>query len=369
MAPRYFISPSDPVPVQVQVIELVSAFSVGAKKVAVARIASGALAVVDEDDLSGSEKSALVEMELAHQVQPLGVSTLWLLSLDYMEQAADAQGANDPVHLFGTLTGPWSTTNPATSAAYAVAGRLTVTRGDVLQGFVDRRVVAGFSAALLPGDTHEATARGDGVVLAIPLLQGVDAASGADRGNDVATLHVLAGVLEALHDDLQTLASSSSSFARGPLPCFHRARAVADLEKLGFVVEGDLAKKGGLFSTERRPVPAELTLDEALGVAREAMKALPGFPDPRARVLQGLGRRPFVTTTTVTPPAMMPTTSPPPQKTFTQQPADWMSDFDTPAAPAPTKKTTATTNSTPKKPVRATPISSAARPDWMKDFE
>ena len=366
------------------------------RRVVVARDLGGDLHVVDEDGPAGLPDALRRDVgrhEIARGQPPrlIDVDDLWLFTIDLLEQPADSPGTNDPVQLFGRLSGPWG---PPSSSPRACDGQLTVTRGDLLRAFAESGgqpfLVDGGAIlhALLPGDRAEDVAAGRGAVLAYPLLP-LDA-GGLDGGNEACVVQVFDGLVRALQDDLRAHAAPSSFSAR-LLPIVDRRAEEARLQAEGFSVEGDVAeRKTGFLSKERRAVAREWSMADVGVVAREALGTLgAGFPDarsaalwlrtlPRAPSIAALPRTasaPLVATTSATTTPMPPTVV---EQPFRRRAPDWMADFASPAG-TPTPRRTPVTPATPRRPSGPTstppsapsppPSEARGRPDWMKDFD
>jgi hypothetical protein len=391
---RYFVSHGDvvslPSPDDHAVARALDAFVLGSvggpRRVVVARDLAGELFLVDEDGVAGlpdSVRSVVARHELARGRPPrfIDASELWLMSVDLLEQAADSPGTNDPVHVYGRLSGPWGST---TSTPHAAHGQLTVTRGDLLRGFfegarqpffVDGGVML---HALVPGGPVDDVGVGRGVVLAWALLPWD--AGGLDGGNEPCALQIFDALVGALQDDLRRHGARNTFTAR-TLPVADRGALEARMVAEGFLIHGDVAeKKTGIFARERRPLPPEWRVDDLEPVAADALAALaPAFPDPRSTALWArVHARAPATFSIPAPPhaAAVPTSSTPRREkpaTIVQQPfrrsePDWMADFaPPPGTPAPRRaRVTPTAPSTSRRPT-ASPGS--ARPEWMKDFE
>jgi hypothetical protein len=377
----------------------IDAFVIGGarspRRVVVARDLAGDLHLVDEDGPAGLPDALRRDVgrhEIARGRPPrfVDVDELWLYSIDLLEQPADSPGTNDPVQLYGRLSGPWGSSS---SPPQACDGQLTITRGDLLRAFAEAGsqpfLVEGgvILHALLPGERVEDVAAGRGVVLAYPLLP-LDA-GGLDGGNEACVVQVFDGLVHALQDDLRNH-QTSSSFAARMLPILDRRALESRLAAEGFTVEGDVAfRKTGFLSKERQPLPREWRVDDLDAVARDALAALPGFPDARSAALwlRTQARAPAIA---LVPPATAPgalKSGPPPSGgspplstkpvTVTEQPfrrraPDWMNDFAAPAGAPPPRRTPvspkSSTSPTPST-TAGRPASPGARPDWMKDFD
>ncbi|WP_244239149.1 hypothetical protein [Corallococcus carmarthensis] len=440
--PRYFVphaaSPVESVPCDAsEVVHVVDAFRLepaylGESEWFVCTDVVGQLQLIP-----GSERARLpasVQAQLAHHEvaagrppRRLAATELFFFSPELVEHPADADGFNDPVYLYGTLTGPW----PG-NAVTRVNGQLTVTRGDILAGFAhgaqdafhyvkdaESRDVPRAYHALLPGDRADQLAQGRGLVLTYPAVPAELQAHHAANGAQVAS--VLYAVLAQLQEDARTHQGPQALIAL-ELPVASRAMAIADLELRGYEVKGDIATprptKGGLvgklagwLQDEAVRVPREAPPQEFLELARRVLPLLPGWPTEtertlRAHVLAGtLSPGTPVTRTTVprapTPPAAIPPRLPtPPVRS-----SDWMQDFigahgkpggakprltnlqpkpaPRPAAPAPQAAKAASDASwqadfgpAPAAPARPAPKQQekapappGKKPDWMSDFD
>ncbi|RKG73039.1 hypothetical protein D7W79_26725, partial [Corallococcus exercitus] len=406
--PRYFVphaaSPVEPVPCDAsEVVHVLDAFRLepaylGESEWFVCTDVVGQLQLIP-----GSERARLpasVQAQLAHHEvasgrppRRLAAAELFFFSLELVEHPADADGFNDPVYLYGTLTGPW----PG-NAVTRVNGQLTVTRGDVLAGFAhgaqdafhyvkdaESRDVPRAYHALLPGDRADQLAQGRGLVLTYPAVPAELQAHHAANGAQVAS--VLHAVLAQLQEDARAHQGPRELMSL-ELPVASRAMAVADLELRGYEVKGDVATprptKGGLvgklagwLQDEAVRVPREAPPPEFLELARRVLPLLPGWPTEtertlRAHVLAGtLSPGTPVTRATVprasTPPAAIPPRLPtPPVRS-----SDWMQDFiDAHGKPGGAKPRLTSLQPKPApRPAPATAASKAAsNASWQADF-
>ncbi|RKG80236.1 hypothetical protein D7W82_29650 [Corallococcus sp. CA049B] len=362
--PRYFVphaaSPVEPVPCDAsEVVHVLDAFRLepaylGEPEWFVCTDVVGQLQLIP-----GSERARLpasVQAQLAHHEvasgkppRRLAATELFFFAPEVVEHPSNTDGFNDPVYLYGTLTGPW----PG-NAVTRVNGQLTVTRGDVLAGFAhgaqdafhyvkdaESRDVPRAYHALLPGDRADQLAQGRGLVLTYPAVPAELQAHHAANGAQVAS--VLHTVLTQLQEDARAN-QGPQAIASLELPVPSRAMAIADLELRGYEVKGDLATprptKGGLvgklagwLQDEAVRVPREAPPPEFLELARRVLPLLPGWPTEtertlRAHVLAGTlspgtpVMRPAVPRAP-TPPASIPPRLPtPPVRS-----SDWMQDF------------------------------------------
>lgn len=319
------------------------------------------------------------ELVRGRPVRRLLAGSFSLLLLERVDQPLNTPGANDPVALSGRLFGPFG----LAGSPRLTEGTLTVTRGDLLSGLVDgarealmTSGVDGHAARclhmLLPGDTVEATAAKDGLVLAYPLPP---AELLTEPTNEAAAAQILADVLAGLQADQQA-AGVTSVFAGRELPVASRADLERELERQGWEIRGESAvrldarlKKGisGLLTSVlgvpdhmTRRLPSEGSLDDFLAIAAEALASMPEWPDARARALRALAAPPAPLRIPSPgdahrPPPTPPRPAAPPQPATPRQalPQDWRADFGTP-----------TPRSTELRPAK-----SKVRPDWMDDFE
>lgn len=441
-SPRYFVphaaSPVEAVPCDAaEVVHAVDAFRLepaylGESEWFVCTDVVGQLQVIP-----GSERAHLpasVQAQLAHHEvasgrppRRLAATELYFFSIELVEHPADAEGFNDPVYLYGTLTGPWPGPN-----AQRMNGQLTVTRGDVLAGFAhgasdafhyvkdaESRDAPRAYHALLPGDRADQLAQGKGLVLAWPAVAAELQAHNVANGTQVAS--VLHAVLAQLQADARAN-QGPPALASLELPVPSRALAIADLELHGYEVKGDLATprptKGGLVGKlsgwihdTSVPVPREAPPPEFLELARRVLPMLPGWPTETERTLRTHVRagtlspsKPSastlspgtteVHTTAPTPPARPPL--PPRMRTRPVGSSEWMKDFldahgkpggaqphitrlqpkpEPRPAPQVAKSswTTDFVKATPTPPAQgqqeASPSPPGKRPDWMRDFE
>ena len=397
-------------------MEIVDQFVVGdtraPRRCAVARDLGGALLLVDESVIQSdvSLRGQLVKNELARQGRPpriLAGRELWLFAMELLEQPGDAVGVNDPIHIYGTLFGPFPTMGD-TTAAHAQDGQLTVTRGDLLRGLLASEGEP-FSLAdshggrvlhaLLPGDTDDVIVDGRGMLLAYPLfpLEGGRSAG----GNEALVCQLICEVVHGLQADLREQ-QQAHPFCQNLLPVLVRDALERELEADGFRIDGDIARRGGLLRRDEvRQLPTKGDLPDFFRAARQALAALApsGFPDARSRTLfarvatraasaQTTGMIPQAPQMS-TPQLSTPLTRTPGQGRVAEQPyrrhdPGWMNDFLD--LPSPT--------STARRPPRLTPVAQPRgsgpltrtdepgtrspssstglpnkKPDWMKDFD
>jgi len=401
--PRYFVphaaSAAEPVPSDASAMtHVVDAFCLEAPHLLeqewiVGIDAVGTVHVVpasQREQLPAATRAQLTHHEVASGRTPRHIATaeLYFFAVELVEHPSDAEGFNDPVYLYGHLSGPWPGDAPM-----RVPGQLTVTRGDVLAGLVHGAVDAFHYAptlesptaprgyhALLPGDRPERLAEGRGLVLAWPAvppeLQMGDAANGP------MVARILHDVLTQLQEDARAH-GGPAPLARMELPVPSRAMAIADLELRGYEVKGDVAilrrNHPGLLTrmaewlrAEKVKVPAEADAPGFIAVARQALTALPGWPSATERALRGLvragGGAPVSRSVPLPTAPVAPRPLPPRAPQKPPRPADWMRDFlDAHAASHPGGAQPKLTRTTPAfTPPPAPP--KPGTPSWMADF-
>ncbi|MCL4294543.1 MAG: hypothetical protein KJ077_02395 [Anaerolineae bacterium] len=338
----------------------------------------------------------------------LEVEEFFLLDVQVLEQPADTPGPNDPVYLYGILYGPYSNIEDAPISA--TKGQLTITRADALAGLVQGaahafRYVNSADPGeppsccfhmMLPGDREEEIRHGQGIVLAYPLLPAELALSAAS--NETVVNQLLYDLLSALKEDLSR-EGIENLLCSMTLPVPSRSNLEYQLEFEGYTIKGDTAIRevsagkgfGGLLASvfgtltqERLDLPPQGNVDDFLKIARDALKALPGWPSPRAIALRervkavSTERRGAIESISLLPSREAGTPRPsstpmrvrlPAMSEAGETPA-WMQDFieahRKPGAPPP--KLTSIVGPRQHKEPHPKP-SSAKKPDWMKDFE
>ncbi|TQF11492.1 hypothetical protein FJV41_33860, partial [Myxococcus llanfairpwllgwyngyllgogerychwyrndrobwllllantysiliogogogochensis] len=315
--PRYFIphAATPPEPVQSDASEIahvVDAFRLDSNHALepewlVGLDALGGVHVVPASERGRLPASALAQLthhEVASGRTPRRIAApeLFFFSVELVEHPADAEGFNDPVYLYGHLSGPWPGTSPQ-----RVPGQLTVTRGDVLAGLTQGAADAFHYAqtmesaaaprgyvALLPGDRPDVIAQGQGLVLAWPSVPPELQMGNASNGPMVARM--LHDVLTQLQEDAGAN-RGPEALARMELPVPSRAMAIAELELRGYEVKGDVAilrrQHPGLLTrmaewlrAEKVKIPLEAATPAFLELARQALAALPGWPTEAERALR-----------------------------------------------------------------------------------
>lgn len=253
----------------------------------------GLLPAARRSELGPEVQAALAAQALLGPARQLRANPLWLLGVTRLERTPDVAGANDPLFLEGTLVGPLP------GEATATAGRLAVTRADLLdaaaRGARDachcgtpgaRGVASRWYHLMLAGEDEPDIREGRGVVLAYPLPAADLELGGA--GNEALVAALLRDVLEALHADAAFAALRGG--AAPQLPVASREPMEEELRARGFTIEGDEAVRrgSGWFGRWRKeyvPLPVEGSVDDFLRLAREALALLGGWHTPRARAL------------------------------------------------------------------------------------
>ncbi len=422
--PRYFAPRSGEPPTELPLFEPEAVLSaLGALRLSttygartewvIARMLSGALVPVPIEDrhlLPPRLQQVLTSHEVAGGATlELDARTLHLFEIELLEQSPDAPGLDDPVYLYGALSGPF----PAQAGAPSCVrrGQLTVTRADLLSGLC-RGVRSAFVlppengatkgaraiSAVLPGDRDVAIQAGEGIIVALPLLPAEVAMQ--DASNELIVTQLLHDVLAMLRDDART-AHPDHPIAQLVVPVPSRAALEARLESDGWSVEGDVATQklvegkglAGLLASvlhpiaaERKTLPPEGSLDELVALAERILPSIPGWPGSRA---QALAARVMVLASsslrgTASSAAVPARPAPPdaasasvPRSTDLRAPRphastpkdDWMKDFVGASAP----RATSSAKNAPRAKPRLSPTTKAASPpsvpDWMNDFD
>lgn len=364
--PRYFVphasTPAEPVrPDASALVMVVDTFRLEARYLGEQEWIVGLDAVGQLIAVPGSERGQLpasAQAQLAHHEVTSGraprriaAAELFFFTVELVEHPAEAEGANDPIYLYGNMMGPW----PGEALA-RVPGQLTVSRGSVLAGLVHGASDAFIYAqdaesktpqrsfhALLPGDRAEVIAEGRGLVLAYPAVP--EEMQTGNACNDRLAADILYEALTQLQEDAREH-GGPELLREMELPVPSRIQAIAELETRGYEVNGDVAilrrprgglvgKLAGLLSAEKVKVPPEAAAAEFIELARRVLTILPGWPSDVERMLRPLirpgnsaparvGFSPNVPapSTPVAQRAIPPRPAPPPAR-----PNDWMNDF------------------------------------------
>lgn len=292
MTPRHFVpdGPSSPTPPAPSTLMALDQIRIGSEEFIVTTDLEGHLRrhPANERRAMGHVVHAnLNANELAGPVREIHSADLWLLALHGLSPRGPVPGLNDPVEVTGTLFGPFPSEAPQMTH-----GRLSTTRGDLLDGLVIgswspfRLSEAGrtVSHLMLAGDSEQETKAGRGLVLAYPIspaMLSLDTAA-----NDAMVLELLYELLSALRTDQQ--AEGVGSLPVLPVP--DREALKATLEARGFTIRGDAATRprrgllGSLFA-EKIVIPPAATAPDLLALARAALAELPGWPVPRVQAL------------------------------------------------------------------------------------
>jgi hypothetical protein len=380
--------------------------------------------------VSAEERSDLpptLQTELSHNevsrnrsLRMLDVQELYLFSFPLMEQPGDTTGPNDPVYLYGTLSGPF----PGTSSegAVAVEGQLTVTCADVLEGFVQgdqysfqyaESPETGGRASrcfhlMLPAGREEEVAEGKAIVLAYPILCGGDA-NVLGPSNEFLVKQLLHNLLGELKEDFEKR-NIAHPLRRFVLPVPSRWALEQQLQSEGYLIDGDKAVEkvgdsakgiGRVLSSlfgEEKTLPPEGSVEDFLRIAHAALAAVPGWPSARARAVKarvapftGTPRSVSVPKPPMPQPAKLPNAPPMPPPTAARparkassEPPAWMHDFieahKSPGSRA--SRVTSAWDSESRRPLQrptsaqptdrgleTAPTKSKKRQEWMKDFD
>ena len=334
----------------------------------------------------------------------LQLCEFYLIGARYLDQPAQAPGPNDPVHLYGTLYGPY--TSVQDREIQAIEGQLTLTRADVLDAIIhgaphafrypspsgEDRNAPRCLHMMLPADREDAIVEGRGIAFGY-LLMPPDLML-SDAANEVLTSQTIYELLSALKHDLRK-ESIQHPLSTATLPVPSRPMLERQLEAEGYRIQGNEAIKqatsssgftgflAAVFGTneKRLTLPPEGRLEDFLRLAHVTLSALAGWPTPRVAALRQRSdvsklspQRPVPKPVSVPvepqPPARpAPAASspvPPPKqpqiwkKTASEKTKpEWMKDFQqTEGDREPAKG--------PEKPAKP---KGPKRPDWMKDFE
>jgi len=350
-----------------------------------------------------------LQSELAYQElisgQPrrtLQLSEFYLIGARYLDQPAQAPGPNDPVHLYGTLYGPYKGVQD--SEIQAIEGQLTLTRADVLDAIIngaphafrypspsgEDRNAPRCLHMMLPADREDAIVEGRGIAFGYLLMPSDLMLS--DAANEVLTSQTIYELLSALKHDLRK-ESIQHPLCTATLPVPSRPMLERQLETEGYKIQGNEAIKqatsssgftgflAAVFGTneKRLTLPPEGRLEDFLRLAHVTLAALAGWPTPRVAALRQRSdasklspQRPVPKPASVPPsvrvepPGPAPAASPdPPQK----QPQIWKKPESKKTKPEWMKDFQQTDSEPAKRPEKPAKPKGPKRPDWMKDFE
>jgi hypothetical protein len=301
--PRYFVAHTDPAPVGALHpvnASVLDAFRSRGREVAVLRDLRGDLHLYDGsfDALPTALRADLRGHELAvGGLRTVAADGIWLLDVSAMEQLPDTPGTNDPIYLQGRLSGPW----PGTPSV--AAGRLAITRADLLAGLVSGEPFAVRTEggrvlhAALPGGRTEEIALGQAYVLAFALVP--FEIQPTDPANDTVVAQLIHDLLGALRADLQA-AKAPHWLVKERLPVPSRAALEAALVADGWKIRGQSAVRPlgpgsgltgflsmalGIDYDKKILLPKEAPLPTFLALAARMLASFPGFPDERAAAL------------------------------------------------------------------------------------
>jgi hypothetical protein len=199
------------------------------------------------------------------------------MALRRIDKRAPVPGLNDPVDACGTLFGPFPSEAPS-----KVCGRLTTTRGEIIDGLVVGSRTpfhlgegsAGVLSAPLAGNS---SSKGPGLVLAYPMPP-------IETSNETMACELLHELLSDVRTGQK--AEGGGTLAGRTLPAVSRAALEASLEARGFTIRKGRATRprkgvlGHLFA-DRIVLPPQGTLEDFLALARVALYGLE--PDPAAK--------------------------------------------------------------------------------------
>lgn len=251
----------------------------------------------DRDGMPESVRGAINAHEVSRTPRCLEASQVHLFALGGFQATADRPGLNDPVLLKGKLCSGWPL-----DASESIEGHLTVSRGALLQAFVDAapHAFSVFSASpaenrtcqcchlLLAGEGVEETREGRGLVLAYPVNP--LSRSLLDSGNEFPTQNLLLGVLREFCRDLEKH-HPEPALRLKTLPVPNRGLLLRELEREGYTIEGPRASKprkgwlGRLFPM-KIDIPEEGSLPLYLRLAREALGNMMEWPSELAMAVQ-----------------------------------------------------------------------------------
>jgi hypothetical protein len=255
-------------------------------------------------ELPAPVRDMVNEQLLGPAPREVHLKELYLFALLAVDAGVDRPGLNDPMALDGTLFGPFPGEQPI-----AVEGRLTVTRGDLLQAATEGHAspffvtghqldprVGGATGLMLPAAEAKALLAGRGAVLAFPYSP--FAAEQGVSGSERLLNDLLHGVLVQVRDDLER-SRPGDPLAGIAIPHANRGALAAELRARGFGIEGDEAVKpragllGRLFA-ERIRLPEQGRTEDYLWLARSFLQLFEGWPTARQQALAAQVRLPRV---------------------------------------------------------------------------
>lgn len=209
----------------------------------------------------------------------IATEQLYLLDVQAVERTEDEPGADDSLFLYGMLRGPYP--SALDEGVVAVDGQLRTSRGAVLHGlalgthgaFATEGGACGSRVvhAIVPGGPVETPS----VVLAFPLVP-----MGDDATNELVAAQLFHDVIGALRTDL------GDDLANDPVPVPSRARHERELERAGWVIQGEYAvqksagRPASLFKpAKKQRLPREAKLDELSQIGFAQFHRLPPRPE------------------------------------------------------------------------------------------
>lgn len=265
--------------------------------------------VVGTRDVPARVKAQVEFHERTRARMSIDADELYVMDVQAVEHQPDTPGADDPLHLYGVLRGPYP--ESLATGVSGIEGRLATTRGPLLDG-----LACGFATSFvyefgscgntcthlaLPIDPDPAARS---VVLAFPLV-----AMGDDGSNESVAAQLIHDVLGAMRTDL------GDDLATDPVPVPSRRAYERDLVAAGWTIKGELATHAGgkgrfasLFSPGKKQVlPKEIPLVEYVPHIAQHLARLPRWLEPaRSELHARLGikmPRPRTPTPPVPPPA------------------------------------------------------------------
>jgi hypothetical protein len=223
----------------------------------------------------------------------VNLQALHVFEATLVEHTADCAGINDPVYLYGRLVGPLSAL-PGAPPPFRIEGQLTTTRGDLLSAFVSAsrwpfhrpdetgHQVERVFRALLPAERDDETGRGEGGVVAYPVLSGDPTTDELFPGNDEMVKQILYELLTGLWRDVE--AEEGDGYrSPGEIPLVKRNLPLTNYLELA---------AEALHMSPLWPSPAVLAVNRRVEVPPAPPRpAAPELPR-RPRFFRWLGQRP-----------------------------------------------------------------------------